>query len=85
VKSTYIVQPYRVGSKQGESLALVIPARLRREADITNSTILMIKIDEHTKRITVQKIDEIIEKFENMIPAVKSLETTKQQVPSVVQ
>jgi antitoxin component of MazEF toxin-antitoxin module len=85
MKSTYFVQPYRVGSKQGESLALVIPARLRREADITNSTILMIKIDGNTKRITVQKVNEIIEKCENMIPAVESLEATKQQVSSEVQ
>ena len=85
MKSTYMVQPYRVGSKQGKSLALVIPARLRREADITSSTILMIKIDEHTRRITVQKVNEIIEQFENMTPAAESLEATKQRVSSVIQ
>ena len=85
MKSIYVVQPYRVGSKQGESLALIIPAQLRKEADITNSTILMLKIDKSTKRITVQKVNELIENYDKAVPAVKGSASSKQQVLSNVQ
>lgn len=85
MKSTYILQPYKVGSKQGESLAVIIPAKLRKEVDITVSTVLMLKVDEKTKRITLQKVDELIENYDNVIPAVKNLEASKQQASSSAQ
>ena len=85
MKSVHLVQPYRVGSKQGESLAIIIPSQLRKQADITSSTIFMLKFDEKNQKITLNKIDELLEKYENTIPAAESLAATKQQVSSVVQ
>jgi hypothetical protein len=68
----YIIQPYEVGSKQAKSLALIIPAEVRK-AKVNTSTVFILNIDETTKRITLQKINEIIEKSENtMVPAEES-------------
>lgn len=69
----YIIQPYEVGSKQAKSLALIIPAEVRKEANVNTSTVFILNIDEKTKRITLQKINEIMEKSENtMVPAEES-------------
>ena len=71
MKSIYIIQPYRVGSKNAESLALIIPAKVRKQANISTSTVFTLKIDENTKRITLQTINELIENYENTVPTVR--------------
>ena len=79
VKTDYLIQPYFVGSKEAKSLALIIPARIRKETNIDASTIFMLSIDEKTKRITLQRVNEIIEKNENSVSADKNLVASKQQ------
>ena len=79
----YISQPYEVGSKSAKSLAIVIPAPLRKQANITTSTILLLKIDEKTKQITLRNISNVVENYENIvIPAGKSFLGSDQQVSS---
>ena len=79
VKTDYLIQPYFVGSKEAKSLALIIPARIRKETNIDASTIFMLSIDEKTKRITLQRMNDTIEKNENIMSAGESLAASKQQ------
>jgi hypothetical protein len=41
IKTDYLIQPYFVGSKEAKSLALIIPARVRKEANLDASTIFI--------------------------------------------
>jgi antitoxin component of MazEF toxin-antitoxin module len=82
IKDIYALQPYLVGSKSGQSLALIIPAQVRKEAKLDASTVFVLKIDQKTRRIVLQNIDE---KFENMIPAEESFAPSKQQESSKIQ
>ena len=75
----YLVRPYSVGSKSTKCLAMVIPAALRKHANIDRSSILMAKIDEKTKQITLKNMNAIIERCEKMIPIDESLVASKQQ------
>jgi hypothetical protein len=52
----YAIQPYEVGTKGAESLALIIPARIARQCDITTDTVFSVKADERTKTVTLQTI-----------------------------
>lgn len=52
----YAIQPYEVGSKRGRSLALIIPARIARQCDITPNTTFSVKADTMTKAVTLQTI-----------------------------
>jgi bifunctional DNA-binding transcriptional regulator/antitoxin component of YhaV-PrlF toxin-antitoxin module len=56
---------------------MVIPAALRKQANIDRSSILMAKIDEKTKQITLKKINTIIERCEKMIPVAESFVASK--------
>jgi hypothetical protein len=85
MKSIYIIQPYRVGSKNAESLALIIPSKVRKQANIDTSTVFTLRIDENTKRITLQTINDLIEKYENTVPTGESLVASNQQVPVKIQ
>jgi hypothetical protein len=80
-RTTYIVRPYQVGSKSAKSLALIIPSKVREQANINTSTVFTLRIDENTKRITLQTINELIEKYENTVPTGESLVASNQQVP----
>ena len=82
---TYIIQPYQVGSKTAKSLALIIPAKVRKEANISTSTVFSLRMDKNTKRITLQTINELIENYENNVSAGESLAASSQQVPVKVQ
>lgn len=74
----YFVRPYLVGSKSTKCLAMVIPAALRKLANIDRSSILIAKVDEKTKQITLRKINSIIERSE-MTPVDESLSASTQQ------
>jgi hypothetical protein len=82
MKSLYVLQPYLVGSKQAKSLALIIPAKVRREAKVDISSVFVLKIDQKTKKITLQNVNE---NDESMIPADESFPASKQQASLEVQ
>jgi antitoxin component of MazEF toxin-antitoxin module len=60
MKSVYALQPYQVGSKDGKSLALIIPAKVAKQYNIDESTVFTLRVDEDTKRIMLQTANEII-------------------------
>jgi hypothetical protein len=53
----YATQPYEVGSKRGRSLALIIPAGIARQCNITPNTVFSVKADTRTKTVTLQTIN----------------------------
>jgi hypothetical protein len=55
-RTTYAIQPYAVGSKGAKSLALIIPARIARQCDITPNTMFSVKADRKTKAVTLQTV-----------------------------
>ena len=56
MKSVYALQPYQVGSKNGKSLAIVIPAKVTKKYNIDTSTIFALKADEITSIVTLQTV-----------------------------
>jgi hypothetical protein len=82
MKDVYIVQPYKVGSATGKSLAIIVPAELVKEYRIGISTILALSPDNRREKITMQTITRIADRFEKMIPTGESFEASAQQVSS---
>jgi hypothetical protein len=82
MKDVYIVQPYKVGSATGKSLAIIVPAELVKEYKIGISTILALSPDNRREKITIQTITRIADRFEKMIPTGESFEASTQQVSS---
>jgi antitoxin component of MazEF toxin-antitoxin module len=72
-----------LGSKNGKSWVVGIPADVVKELQISASTIFVLRIQKEYRKITLQKIDEIIENYGNMIPADESLVASKQQVSKI--
>jgi antitoxin component of MazEF toxin-antitoxin module len=87
MKSIYVLQPYHVGSRNGKSLAMVIPAEVAKACNIDISTAFALRVDRSRKHITLESINEINERKEDkseIIPAGESFQTTSSQpVPSV--
>ena len=84
MKSTYLVQPYHVGSKNAKSLAVIIPAEVAKGYNITTSTVLALKAEKNPGTIILQIIDEAIEyKRSGMRPVDKSFEASSQQASSI--
>ena len=79
MKDVYIVQPYKVGSSKGKSLAIIVPAELVKEYKIGISTILALSPDYGREKITIQTITRISDRFEKMTPAGESFEASIQQ------
>jgi hypothetical protein len=52
---SYVIQPYRVGSKNGKSLALIIPARVAKECDISSSTVFSVRMNADSRTISLQQ------------------------------
>jgi antitoxin component of MazEF toxin-antitoxin module len=82
MKSMYVLQPYLVGSKSAKSLAMIIPAKVRKEAKLDSSSVFVLKIHQKTKMITLKNVTE---KYENMMPADESSQASKQQASLEVQ
>jgi hypothetical protein len=61
----YAIQPYAVGSKGAKSLALIIPARIARQCNITPNTMFSVKADKRTKAVTLQTIKVLEDGDEN--------------------
>jgi antitoxin component of MazEF toxin-antitoxin module len=78
----HVVQPYWVGTKDRKSLALIIPAQIAKEQNLTASTIFALRIDDK-KKIILQVVSAKCEEEEiMMIPADKSFQAPNQQVSS---
>jgi antitoxin component of MazEF toxin-antitoxin module len=54
-RNVYVVQPYRVGTKDRKSLAIVIPAQVVKEYSFDTSTIFALKVD-NMRRLTLQNV-----------------------------
>ena len=67
MKSSYALQPYYIGSKEGKSLALIIPAQVAKRCDVDPTTVFTLHVDEDKKRLMLQTIDKAI--TNNMIAA----------------
>lgn len=77
-----MIQPYKVGTKNGESLAMIIPARFARSNRIDTSTIFILKNEENqTGKILLKRIKNIKDK-KSMIPADKNFAASNQQTSS---
>lgn len=63
----YVIGPYQLGSKTGKSWVVGIPADVVKELQINTSTIFALRIQKNFKSITLQKINEIIEKYVNIV------------------
>jgi hypothetical protein len=85
MRNFYVLQPYVVGgSKKSKSLALLIPARMVRECNISTSTVFALKADQCTKTITVQQtLYPINIEKEMTSPTGESLDPTDQQAARV--
>jgi hypothetical protein len=59
-KMLYVVHPYKVGTKSGKSLAMIIPAGFARDNHIDTSTIFILK-NENSKmgKIVLQRIKDV--------------------------
>jgi antitoxin component of MazEF toxin-antitoxin module len=88
MKSIYVLQPYRVGSRNGKSLAMVIPAEVAKACNIDVSTAFALRVDRSGKHITVESINEINERNEDkseIKPAGESFQTSSNQPVSSVE
>lgn len=59
MKSVYALQPYQVGSKNGKSLAIVIPAQIAKKYDIDTSTIFTLRGDDRTRTVTLTTVPKL--------------------------
>jgi hypothetical protein len=79
-KILYVVQPYKVGTKNTKSLAMIIPAGFARDNHIDTSTIFILRnLKDQTGNLTFQRVDCENEK---MTPARESFEASSQQASS---
>lgn len=62
-RNIYVMQPYRVGSKNGKSLVILIPARIVKEFNINTSTVFMLRKNKEKKTITLETIHELNEQM----------------------
>ena len=65
LRPLYVVKPYKVGSKVGNSTAMVIPAEVVKECDINSYALLALRADTSRKTIHIHVItdtSDIIEK-----------------------
>lgn len=56
MKSLYILSPILLGSKS-KSVAVIIPAKVARAFDITDTTVLALKPEEISQSIRLEKLD----------------------------
>jgi hypothetical protein len=56
-RNVYVVQPYRVGTKDRKSLAIVIPAQVVKEYSFNTSTVFALNVDKGNSGIVLRKVD----------------------------
>jgi antitoxin component of MazEF toxin-antitoxin module len=82
MKRIYVLQPYRVGSRNGKSLAIVIPAEVTKACNVDDSTAFALRVDSTGKHImleSINEINELIGEKSEIIPAGESFQTTSSQ------
>jgi antitoxin component of MazEF toxin-antitoxin module len=88
-KEVYAVQPYKVGSKNANSLAVILPAMVVKEYNVNTSTVFALRADDKTKKIVLQTINKPgtqKTKTKNIvIPTGESLAASSQQASSRAQ
>jgi hypothetical protein len=79
-KKIYAIQPYRIGQKERQSTAIIIPAGIVKEFHIDKDTILILRPYQNGI-LTIKTIRES-EQFSQkvMIPVEKSFQAASQQV-----
>jgi hypothetical protein len=55
-RDVYVIQPYRVGTKDRKSLAIVIPAQVVKEYSFNTSTVFALNVDKGNSKITLRKV-----------------------------
>jgi heterodisulfide reductase subunit A-like polyferredoxin len=55
-RSIEFVQPYQVGQKNKKSLAVIIPAKIARQCNITPETLFSVRANMSTKAVTLQTV-----------------------------
>lgn len=87
MKAIYALQPYEVGSKDGKSLALIIPAKVAKRYNVDTSTVFTLRVDENTKRIMLQTLTEMDSCKDRILTATaitgQKLEASAQHTPSL--
>jgi antitoxin component of MazEF toxin-antitoxin module len=58
MRRSHVIQPYKVGSKTGKSIAVVIPHEIVEQYKIDPSSIIILKTDKLTKKITLEALEE---------------------------
>ena len=71
-RNVYVIQPYEVGTKERKSLAIIIPAQVAKEYEVSKSTILALRINEKARNFTLQKVNMIDENM--MTPAAREFD-----------
>ena len=77
----YSIQPYKVGSRHGKSLVMVIPAKVVKQCDVNTSTVFVLQADEKTKTIVVRTINGIVDEYKKIMVPVgrKGFESSSNQ------
>jgi len=58
MKYVYAIQPWKVGSKNGKTLVVSIPANIIKAYKIDTSTIFFLRAEEKTGIVTIRNISE---------------------------
>jgi hypothetical protein len=53
-KSVFAIQGFRIGAKNGKSLALVIPSPVVKEFGLSPETVLAMKVDQGSGKMTIE-------------------------------
>lgn len=54
----HVLQPFKLGSKKGNSLGLIIPSEIVKRYDINTSTVFALHTDEKTRTVMLQTINQ---------------------------
>ena len=65
LKSVYAIQPYKVGTKNANTLAIAIPSAVARHYKLDSSTIFALKVDDIKKTITLQSVYGFQENYDH--------------------
>jgi hypothetical protein len=55
-RDVYVIQPYRVGTKDRKSLAIVIPAQVVKEYSFNTSTVFALNVEKGNSKIILRKV-----------------------------
>ena len=58
MRKMHVVRPYKVGSKTGKSIALVIPREIVEQYGINPSSLMILRTDDIPRKITLQAMKE---------------------------